>query len=218
MNYRKKLPHTASVTHQDRNGRLNAPSVKTNSAPIVDLVIANAPYSGKALEIASGTGQHIVTLATAVPNLDWQPTDVDETRLKSIKAWSNDENLVNLRPPCFLDATEIGWSTSHHGYNFLLVINLMHLISHKEAVILIDEISKSIAPKGRAIIYGPFMRNGKLTSAGDTDFHQSLTNADPDLGYKNDNEIIELFRERGLDNLIVKNMPANNLAFVFEKH
>ena len=217
MNYRQKLPPTASVALQDGDGRLNAPAAEKNSASIVELAIATAPKSGKALEIASGTGQHIIRLAAALPNLMWQPSDVAQNRIKSIEAWSHNENLKNINVPCFLDATEAGWSKSYFDFDFLILVNLMHLISDKETKILIIEISKSLASKGRALIYGPFMRDGVLTSVGDADFHQSLINADAEIGYKNDVNIMKKFDELGLINLGNKNMPANNLAFIFEK-
>ena len=217
MNYRQTLPSTASVAHQEIDGRLNAPAAEKNAASIVALTISNAPHFGKALEIASGTGQHIVQLATLLPNLIWQPSDVDENRIKSIKAWSQHKNLMNLKVPCFLDATEAGWSENYSNFDFLLLVNLLHLISDEETKILIAEISKSLAPNGRALIYGPFMRDGALTSAGDKEFHQSLINADAYIGYKNDTDILRMFDEFGLINLGMESMPANNLAFIFEK-
>ena len=217
MNHRQKIPPTASVVHQNGDGRLNSPAAEKNSVSIVELAIATAPHSGKALEIASGTGQHIIRLAAALPNLIWQPSDVDQNRIKSIEAWSSDKNLINLNVPCFLDATHAGWSENYSNFDFLILINLLHLISDKETKILIAEVAKSLAPKGRAVIYGPFMRHGALTSLGDADFHQSLIKADAEIGYKNDDSILKMFDELGLINLGTKNMPANNLAFIFEK-
>ena len=106
MAYRTKLPATASVAESKGDGRLFAPSAERNSAPIVNLVKRIAPQSGKALEIASGTGQHIVQLALSLPNIVWSPSDVEEERLKSIAAWVKSEKLLNIKPPTYLDATE----------------------------------------------------------------------------------------------------------------
>ena len=77
--------------------------------------------------------------------------------------------------------------------------------------------SKALTPKGLSIIYGPFMRKGKLISKNDMEFHHSLINSDPDLGYKNDVDMLDLFREAGLVHLSTKKMPANNLAFITQK-
>ena len=93
----------------------------------------------------------------------------------------------------------------------------MHLISKDEAKILINEIASALAPGGRSIIYGPFKRNGNLTSASDRTFHQSLIQADPQIGYKNDVWMTARFKEAKLKLLKVALMPANNVAFISEK-
>ena len=217
MVYRKKLPDTASIANSQDNGRLFASSAARNSAAIVELVERVAPKSGKALEIASGTGQHIVELAVSLPNLSWSPSEVDRDRLKSISIWIEDNNLPNIRAPFYLDATEIGWAESTDQSDFILLINLLHLISWREAETLIDEISKALNPMGVALIYGPFMREGQLTSEGDQNFHKSLIQTDPDLGYKNNLDMMTLFAQSGLSHLETVEMPANNLAFVLQK-
>ncbi len=217
MNHRKNLPTSACVTNIEGDGRLNAPSAVRNAEHIVELVRNTAIKSGNALEIASGTGQHVVKLAAALPLLDWQPSDVDETRIKSIRCWSNDHHLTNLKPPCLLDATEEGWAADHYGQDLILLVNLLHLISFEETKILVKEVSKALVPKGVSIIYGPFMRKGKLISKNDMEFHHSLITSDPDLGYKNDVDMLGLFCEAGLVHLSTNKMPANNLAFITQK-
>ncbi len=217
MSRRLNLPETASVATYESDGRLNAPSAVRNAEPIVTLVRKTAIKSGNALEIASGTGQHIVKLASALPLLNWQPSDVDEARIKSICCWSDDQHLTNLKPPCLLDATAEGWSAEHHGQDLILLVNLLHLISTKETKILVEEMSKALASNGLSIIYGPFMRSGKLISKNDMEFHHSLINTDPDLGYKNDVDMLNLFSEAGLVHLSTEKMPANNLAFILQK-
>ena len=77
--------------------------------------------------------------------------------------------------------------------------------------------SKALASNGLSIIYGPFMRSGKLISKNDMEFHHSLINADPDLGYKNDVDMLNLFDDAGLIHMSTKKMPANNLAFILQK-
>ena len=218
MSLRKNIPSTASVSIPGQDGRLLAPAADRNANPIVDLVVEIAPETGQALEIASGTGQHIVKLAAAKPGLTWQPSDIDPLRIASIKTWSLDKPLVNLKTPVLLDATQVGWSSEHTNQNFVLLVNLIHLISVFEARTIIGEISFALAPGGRSIIYGPFKRDGKLTTPGDKSFHQSLKEADPEIGYKNDTWMIDQFKIAGLALLRIKQMPANNLAFVVEKH
>jgi hypothetical protein len=217
MVYRTKLPDTASVAVSQGDGRLFAPSAERNSAPIVNLIRRIAPESGNALEIASGTGQHIVQLALSLPNIIWSPSDVEGERLKSISAWVESENLLNIKPPMYLDATETGWAKSLPKSNFILLVNLLHLISWDETETLISELSIALKTKGIALVYGPFMRNGQLISEGDKNFHTSLIQTDPDIGYKNDLEMLTLFSNSGLVHLETVEMPANNAAFVLQK-
>ena len=89
----------ASVANSRGDARLFAPSAERNSVPIVKTIQRIAPKSGQALEIASGTGEHIVKLASSLPKLTWLPSDVDEERLKSISAWIAAENLPNIKTP-----------------------------------------------------------------------------------------------------------------------
>ena len=217
MSLRSKLPPTASVVVPSSDGRLSAPSAEKNAGPITELVKEFAPDRGQALEIASGTGQHIVKLAVVKPNLNWQPSDIDQLRIASIEAWCNDDNFANVRPPVIMDATEIGWSSKFNCQEFILLVNLIHLLREDEAKILISEISAALIPGGRSIIYGPFKRNNELTSASDRTFHQSLIEADPQIGYKNDEWMTAQFKKAKLTLLKVVPMPANNLAFIFEK-
>ena len=218
MVYRTKLPETASVANSKGDARLFAPSAERNRTPIVNLIKQIAPKSGEALEIASGTGQHIVKLALSLPNLSWSPSEVDEERIKSISAWIKAENLSNIKPPLYLDATETGWSKSLPQSDFILLVNLLHLVSWNETEILISELSKALKTEGIALIYGPFMRNGKLTNEGDKKFHYSLTQTDPDIGYKDDLDMQTLFSKSGLSCQEKVEMPANNLAFVLKKN
>ena len=217
MVFRTELPDTASVANSKSDGRLLSPSAERNSAPIVNLIKRIAPETGEALEIASGTGQHIVQLALSLPNLSWLPSEVEENRLKSITAWIKNENLLNIKPPLYLDATETGWSKTVRQSDFILLVNLLHLISLNETETLIGELSKALKKTGIALVYGPFMRNGQLTSEGDKNFHYSLIRTDPDIGYKNDLDILTFFSNSGLFCLETVEMPANNLAFVLNK-
>jgi hypothetical protein len=217
MSLRSKLPPTASVVVQSGDGRLSAPAAEKNAGPITELVKEYAPERGEALEIASGTGQHIVELAVVKPNLNWQPSDIDPLRIASIETWCKEYNLANVKSPVILNATELGWSSKFNRQKFILLVNLVHLISEDEAKILVSEISAALAPGGRSIIYGPFKRNNKLTSAGDQTFHQSLIKADPQIGYKNDAWMTAKFEDAKLELLKVVPMPANNLAFICEK-
>ena len=206
-----------NVPITDINGRLYSPSAYRNSSVIIELITKFIPNSGKALEIASGTGQHIIQLGSKFKDIIWQPSDLDKERIKSINYWLSDNFTKNIKPPCHLNATKEGWSRKFPNQNFILIINLLHLISLKDTKVLLNETFFALAPNGFLIIYGPFMRDGKLTSKGDIDFHTSIRKRNNTLGYKNDVSLLKLVSKLGFLNVKTIEMPANNLAFVIQK-
>lgn len=211
------LPETASIVQMGEGERLVAPSAARNASAICDLLGAVAANAGNALELASGTGQHVVRFAARLPGLDWQPSEIDATRRASIDCYVADCGLDNIAPAIALDATAPGWAERHRGQALIVLVNLLHLIATAQARILISEAAGALAPGGRVVIYGPFMRAGELTSQGDASFHASLTAHDPEIGYKDDFEMMDLLQANGLDMVDVVEMPANNLALVAEK-
>lgn len=214
MSRRLNLPDTASVATPSEDGRMYAPSAARNAADIATLVADHAPKTGRALEIASGTGEHAVTFARAMPGLDWQPTDIDAARRASVDAHAAVAGLPNLRPAIPLDATTPGWGVAHAGQDLIVLVNLLHLISTPEAKTLIAEVAQALAPGGLFILYGPFLRDSQTTSEGDTAFHASLRAQDPEIGYKDDWDVIDWLHGNWLELVQVVEMPANNMAFV----
>src|SRR5690554_1287899 len=125
MPRRTHLPVSASIAEPDTGARLSAPSAQRNAPLIAKELAAHGPAHGRALEIASGTGQHVVAFAAAMPDVIWQPSDIDATRRASIDAWADTPNIL---PAIELDATAQGWSTSHQGQTLIVLVNLLHLI------------------------------------------------------------------------------------------
>ncbi len=214
MPKRMNLPDAASVAASLGDGRLHAPSAARNLGAITDVLRAHGPKSGSALEIASGTGQHIVGFAGALPGVIWHPSDVDAARRASVDAWAREAGLRNLRPARDLDATTSGWGAGAGPQDLIYLGNLLHLISTPEARTLINEVVAALAPEGCFILYGPFLRNGATTSEGDAAFDASIRAADPELGYKNDRDLSAWLVQAGLARIQRVDMPANNLCFI----
>lgn len=213
----RALPETASIADAQPDGRLVAPSAANNMGPICSVLKDIAPKSGRAVELASGTGQHCVAFANSCPNLTWVPTDIDADRLASIGIYVSEAQLPNLTLPVRLDATQIGWSETTGNLDLIVLVNLLHLISEDEAQVAVREAAQALAPNGVFLLYGPFMRGGELTSQGDERFHESLVSTDPEIGYKDDFDVIDWAMDAGLDVAHVLEMPANNLSLVFRK-
>lgn len=212
----RKTPTGASIAEPLQGAKLFAPAAERNRDVIAALIASIAPKSGTALEIASGTGQHVPAFAKACPNLIWQPTDVSDDRLQSIDAYAADAGCDNILPAQILDATEAGWAAARAPSNFVFLSNLLHLISTSEAKRLLSEVAQTLCDDGQFLVYGPFMRDGQLTSKGDVAFHAQLTAQDPEIGYKDTSDVIQWAAQVGLKQVALHEMPANNLAIEFK--
>lgn len=217
MTHRLNLPDSASIADKGEGDKLVAPSAARNCDAICDLLAQVAPKEGRALEIASGTGQHVAAFAARFPGLHWQPSDPDPARRASIDAYAKESGAANISPAIALDAAQPGWAAELSGQNLITLCNLLHLIPMDWVAVLLREAAQALAPGGRLVIYGPFMRGGELTSPGDEAFHASLVGQDPRIGYKDDFDVMDLMQEAGLEMVEVVEMPANNLALVAEK-
>ncbi len=213
MNGRRR-PEPHSLALPGAGDKLFAPSAARNVNALCDLLEHVAPREGRALEIASGTGQHVVAFAARLPGLHWQPTEPAPERRASIAAHIAESGLENISAPIPLDATAPGWGARHGGQALVFLANLVHLIPMPQVRVLISEAARALAPAGRLVIYGPFMRAGELTSDGDRAFHAALVAQDPLIGYKDDCDIIDLMQAAGLEMVEAVEMPANNLGLV----
>ncbi|TCO73858.1 DUF938 domain-containing protein [Rhodovulum euryhalinum] len=217
MSRRLSLPDTASVAIPGADGRMHAPSALRNAEAICAVIRERGPAAGRALEIASGTGEHAVRIAACQPGLDWQPSDIDADRRASIDAWTAHAGLPNIRPAIALDACAPGWGAVQDGYDLIFASNILHLVSVDEAQTLIREAARALAPAGVLMIYGPFRRGDRFASEGDATFHTSLVAQDSAIGYKSAEEVEGWMRAAGLVAEPPAEMPANNLTVVARK-
>ncbi len=208
------LPDAAAQT---ADARISAPSALRNRDAITAELTRIAPRHGRALEIASGTGEHVIRFAAAMPGLIWQPTDPDPIRRASIAAWMADAALPNILSPRDLDAARPGWAKDQGPADLIVLVNLLHLIATPEAQNLLAEVAQALAPGGRFALYGPFLRDGCATSQGDADFDASLRAQDPAIGYKDMADVIAWAKKKGMAHQRTIPMPANNLLLVFSR-
>ena len=217
MPQREKLPATASQTTDIGMKKLYSDSAARNAPYISEVLSEYLPDKGKVLEIASGTGQHCIYFSEKFSNLEWQPSDIDKKRLESIEAYIQEITQANIKRPLLIDATVEKWDTQINNYDAIIAINILHLISFKEMKSLIRGSSSALNGNGHLIFYGPFMRGSELTSDEDIKFHSSLVACDPEIGYKDDFDILDEIEANNLCPEAVIEMPANNLMFIAKK-
>src|SRR6266851_1683693 len=180
-----------------------APAVARNRDPILAVLRRVLPARGTVLEIASGSGEHAVYFAAALPRLTWRPTDRDAAQ------------LPNLLPALALDVTAPSWPVTR--VDAVVAINMIHIAPWTAAAGLMAGAGRLLAPGGVLYLYGPFKESGSHTAPSNAAFDSSLRRSNPDWGVRDLGEVSELARGHGLDFLERVAMPANNLSVVFRR-
>ncbi|NPT58898.1 DUF938 domain-containing protein [Paraburkholderia elongata] len=201
--------------------RQRSPSAERNREPILAVLREVLPATGRVLEIASGTGQHAVCFAGALPGLDWQPSDLDADARASIAAWIAHEGLANVRAPLALDVHQTDWGVHTHDkldkLGAVVCINMIHISPWSATQALFAGASRRLAVGGVLYLYGPYKRGGAHTSVSNDAFDQQLRSRDPAWGVRDMEAVVALGASVGLvcDEPIA--MPANNFSLVFRK-
>src|ERR671916_1565224 len=110
------------------DARRHAPATVRNRDAILAALRRHLPARGSVLEVASGTGEHAVHFAAALPHLVFQPSDPDPGARASIDAWAAGARLPNLRPALALDVTGPDWeAAAAGGAEAVLCVNMVHI-------------------------------------------------------------------------------------------
>ncbi len=195
--------------------RRTAPAAERNKGPILAVLRRVLPESGLVLEIASGTGQHIVHFAGALPGLTWQPSDPDPQMRASIAAWVAEAGLPNVRPPLDLDVRSEAWPVERA--DAVVCINMIHIAPWAATLHLMAGVSRLLPAQGILVLYGPFRRFGRHTAPSNEVFDAQLRRSDPAWGVRDLEQAASVADQTGfvLDEVI--EMPANNLSAVFRR-
>jgi hypothetical protein len=194
---------------------LTAPAVARNRDPILGILRDMLPAAGTVLEIASGSGEHAVYFAAALPHLVWQPTDPDVQALRSIAAHAAAAGLANLLPPLELDACASAWPVARA--DAVVSINMIHIAPWRAAQGLMAGAARTLPPGAPLYLYGPFREQGRHTAPSNAAFDASLRARDPEWGVRDLDEVVALAAGHGLTPAGWTAMPANNLSVVFRR-
>ncbi len=185
------------------------PAAERNRGPILAQLQRVLPARGVVLELASGPGQHAAFFAAGLPHLDWQPTDLDEAMLPSIRAWRDQSGCANLRLPRILDARALDWPTA----DAVVCINMIHIAPWSCCLGLLDGAARTLSDGAPLVLYGPFLE-GEGTAPSNLAFDARLRSRDPTWGVRALDEVAAEAASRGLHLDEVVEMPANNRTVV----
>jgi hypothetical protein len=192
-----------------------APAAERNKEPILEILRDVLPARGVVLEVASGSGQHAIFFARALPHLVWQPSDADEAALESIAAYSDEANLDNLHPPIALDASATSWPLER--VDAVVSINMIHNAPWTACLGLLAG-SARILPAGAPLfLYGPLVIDGDFIAPTNVEFDRRLRGENAAWGVRELRDVERAAQERGfrLDRVVAR--PANNQVVVFRR-
>ena len=190
-------------------------AAERNKGPIVDVLARVLPARGVVLELASGTGQHVIHFAQTLRGLTWQPSDPDPELRESIALRVRDEQLANVNPPIDLDVTRLPWPL--RTADALVCINLIHVSPWSATRALFEGASALLPTQHVLFLYGPYRRHGRHTSDSNAQFDSDLRAHDPAWGLRDLEAVSEVGERAGLGLAEIVEMPANNFSLVFER-
>lgn len=194
---------------------LTYPAPERNKDPILEVLRRVLPPRGRVLEIASGTGQHVVHFAQALPGLAWQPSDPEAPHRESIQERVAVAGLANVAVPLVLDVRDRPWPVAE--IDAIVCINMIHISPWEATLALLQEAGTVLPADGVLYLYGPYRREGRHTAPSNEAFDADLRGRNPEWGVRDLEEVERLAGDSGLVLDAIVAMPANNLSVVFRR-
>jgi SAM-dependent methyltransferase len=195
-------------------GRRSAPAALRNREPITEVLRDWLPPSGLVLEIASGTGEHVVYFAEHLPDLGWQPSDIHPDALASIRAWRDERGFPNICEPLTVDASSPDWPIDRA--DAVLSINMVHISPWSSALGLIEGAARILRRSAPLILYGPWLKDDIATVASNLVFDADLQHRDPRWGLRRVEDFADAAKKH-FDLVETRAMPANNLMLLLRR-
>jgi SAM-dependent methyltransferase len=209
------------------SARLSSAAAERNRQPILDVLQRILPPTGRALEIASGTGQHAAWFARHLPGWTWQPTDEDPRMLASIAAWcfgpepaeaqdGDTPPSINVAPPRLLDVRQTPWPVEGR-FEAVFCANMLHIAPWACCAALMQGAARHLTSGGLVVTYGPYVVAGEPLAAGNAAFDADLRARDPAWGLRAVHDVQAEALRFGLTLRERVPMPANNQMLIFEE-
>lgn len=190
-----------------------APACERNQGPILEVLRQYFSDRRRVLEIGSGTGQHAVFFAPALPQATWQTSDVAEN-LPGIRMWLEEAALSNLPAPLTLDVTG-QWPDT--PFDAIFSANSLHIMPWSAVEKFFAGVARVLEPGGMLAVYGPFNYHGSYTSDSNREFDGWLKQRSALSGIRDFEAVDRLANEIGCELVKDHTMPANNRLLIWRR-
>ena len=194
--------------------RQHAPSTLRNRDFILGVLRDVLPTKGVILEIASGSGEHVVHFARNFP-IRLPPSDREPDTLQSVAAWLKATRVTNVRAPVVPYVSAVTLADRYGRRD--------HLHQHgphftRDATLgLIRSAAAILPPTAPFYLYGPYKREGFAPTPSNQAFDRRLRDRNPTWGLRNLEAVAAIARSVGFSAPTITEMPANNLSVVFQR-
>jgi SAM-dependent methyltransferase len=191
-----------------------SPAADRNKQPILEVLRGVLPAHGQVLEIASGTGQHVVHFAAALPEIVWQPSDIEAESREDIRERVRRLRLANVHDPIMLDVHDDPWPVADR-FAGIVCSNMIHIAPWSATLALLRGAARHLLDNGVLVLYGPFKEQGRHTAESNAAFDATLRERNAEWGVRELEVVAHVAAEHGLMQHDVMRLPANNLCVVF---
>ncbi|MEM7053815.1 MAG: DUF938 domain-containing protein [Pseudomonadota bacterium] len=192
-----------------------SPAAERNREPILRVLKQVLPVKGDALEIGSGTAQHVRLFARELLRWRWQPSELARNMNElQLGLSSRGDGPANIESPIVLDV-KADWPD--HMYDAIYSANTAHIMSWAEVQAMFAGVTRHLSSYGLFILYGPFKFDDRQYAQSNARFDLSLRQRDPAMGIRNVDELDGLADAVGLMRTAELAMPANNHILLFQK-
>ncbi|XP_042228354.1 methyltransferase-like 26 isoform X2 [Homarus americanus] len=218
----------SGITRTMSRSKMVVEAAERNKEPILKVLEDVVPEklgidtNLSALEISSGSGQHVVHFAKTFPSITWQPSDIDDNYIESIKGYIADEKLENVKSPLKIDITKpvSEWPQvfAEKCLDLIVNINMVHITPWQCTEGLFAAAGKILKTNGIMVTYGPYAIHGEITPESNVAFNASLKKQNEDWGLRDIDDLEKEAKKNGMTFDAMFNMPSNNKILIWVKN
>ncbi|QBK06064.1 DUF938 domain-containing protein [Hylemonella gracilis] len=191
-------------------------AAERNKQPILETLRGFLPSHGRALEIASGTGQHVAWFAQHLPGWTWLPTDGRDTHFAELQGCLAEGVQDRVAQPRLLDVLHEPWPLDGARFDLIYCANLLHIAPWTCCTALMRGAARHLESGGCLVTYGPYLEDETPTADGNLAFDASLRARNPDWGLRRREDVEAVAQAAGLRLTTRHALPANNLLLVWQ--